>query len=205
VVKLIDVISLKGAVDDIIVMPWLSPLETCFTADPSVKSSLMTQFLEGVSFLHKHGIAHLDLKPGNILVNHTDGLPVPHLSIIDFGVSIRVKDDEAPVTGFRGTPFWTAPEVGTKDGPNMTYSAIRADRWSCGRLLQYFCPSDASFGDVLTKLLDPDPSRRPALKNALEMLGSRSKAKQNVVMDVVTDMEPTKQKRPRIKLNKKSL
>ena len=168
VVKLIDAIHFTDDIT-IIVMPWLSPLGNRFSS-PSVKSSLVAQLLEGVLFLHKHGIAHLDLKPGNILVEQKDRSP-PRLSIIDFGVSVRVQDEETTVTGFRGTPYWTAPEVGTKDGPEMTYSAIRADRWSCGRMLEHFYSNDdASFRDVRKKLLHSDPSRRPSLDNVLQMV-----------------------------------
>ena len=177
VVKLIDVIHGN---DDIIivVMPWLSALGNRFSgpnASPSVKSSLITQFLWGVRFLHEHGIAHLDLKPGNVLVKYLDGSPVPHLSIIDFGVSVRVQDQETTVTGFRGTPYWTAPEVGAENGPDMTYSAIRADRWSCGRMLDHFGANGALFSAVRQKLLDPDPNCQPSLNDVLRMLkGKRS-------------------------------
>jgi serine/threonine protein kinase len=171
VVHLIDVI---GVTDDVIVivMPWLSPLGDNFS-DPSVKISLATQFLRGVGFLHRHGFAHLDLKPGNILIEYVDGL-VPHLSIIDFGVSVRVQDEATKVMGFRGTPGWTAPEVGTEDEREMTYSAIRADRWSCGRMLEHFDvdSNSVSFHNVRQKLLHPDPRRRPSLDDVLRMVAA---------------------------------
>ena len=169
VVKLIDVIGLTDK-SVIIVMPWLSPLGNHFSgpnASPILKSSLVAQFLAGVRFLHKHGFAHLDLKPSNILLDPVDGL-VPRLSIIDFGISVRVRDEETTVTGFRGTPSWTAPEVGTENGPKMTYSAIRADRWSCGRMLEHFGSNDS----LRSKLLDPDPSRRPSLDSVFQMLSA---------------------------------
>ncbi|KAH9023611.1 kinase-like domain-containing protein [Lactarius pseudohatsudake] len=96
---------------------------------------MQTQFLEGVWFLHEHNIAHLDLKPANVLVGFTSS--TPHLSIIDFGLSIHVKDEGTLVEGYRGTPSWAAPEIGEVDGPTKTYSAILADRWSCGKVLEY--------------------------------------------------------------------
>lgn len=208
VVTLIDIIDTPN--DIIIVMPWLLPLGNCFSgpnANPSVKSSLIAQFLHGVYFLHRNGIAHLDLKPGNILVGHLDGSLVPHLSIIDFGVSVRVQDDDTTVTGFRGTRYWTAPEVGTEDGPKMTYRAIRADLWSCGRILEHFFSTSALFCDVRKKLLDPDPSRRPLLENALQMVLAeiaRNSNKRNI--DKKTDMGCVTQKRARnTVLNKEDL
>lgn len=137
VVKLIDIIGTSNYI--IIIMPWLLLLgDSLFgpNANPTLKSSLIAQFLCGVRFLHTNGFAHLDLKPGNILVQHLDGSQEPHLSIIDFGVSVRVKDEDTTITGFCRTRNWTAPEVGTEDGPAMTYSPIWADLWSCGRILE---------------------------------------------------------------------
>ena len=175
VVTLTDVISSDDG--DIIIMPWLSSLQSLgdCSEDPSVLEAVVMQFLEGVLFLHKFHIAHLDLKPGNILIDGTR--PVPRLSIIDFGMSTRVDDEETTVTGFRGTPAWTAPEVGNPNGLVMTYSAIRADRWSCGRMLQHITKTfpicRASFDPVWARLLDSDPSKRPSLDTVVKMLRSR--------------------------------
>ena len=175
VVTLTDVISSDDG--DIIVMPWLSSLQSLgdCSEDPSVLEAVVMQFLEGVLFLHKFHIAHLDLKPGNILIDGTR--PVPRLSIIDFGMSTRVDDEETTVTGFRGTPAWMAPEVGNPNGLVMTYSAIRADRWSCGRMLQHITKTfpicRASFDPVWARLLDSDPSKRPSLDTVVKMLRSR--------------------------------
>ncbi|KAH9030029.1 kinase-like domain-containing protein, partial [Lactarius pseudohatsudake] len=96
---------------------------------------LRYQFLEGVWFLHEHGIAHLNLKPANVLLSYADSSPLPQISIIDFGISIRVKSEETMVEGYRGTPFWSTPEVRTECEPKKKYSTILADRWSCGRVL----------------------------------------------------------------------
>ena len=99
VVKLIDVISsIDSANHDIIVMPCLSPLDTTDLRDTDW-SLLMTQFLDSIWFLHKSGITHLNLKPGNVLVKYNNSL-VPHLSIIEFDMSIHVNDDETPITAF---------------------------------------------------------------------------------------------------------
>ena len=175
VIPLIDVIPSDDG--DIIVMPWLSPLDSLgdYSKDRNVLEALVIDFLEGVSILHKNNIAHLDLKPGNVLVDGTR--PRPRLSIIDFGMSTRVDNEETTVTGFRRTPSWTAPEVGSPDGLAMTYSAIRADRWSCGRMLQHFSKTfpicRASFDHIRAQLLDSDPSRRPSLETVVKKLRSR--------------------------------
>ena len=64
------------------------------------------------------GVAHLVLKPENIIMNSSTG----QLSIIDYSVSRRVRSPDEMITGFAGTPGYVAPEVGHKP-----YSPIRAD------------------------------------------------------------------------------
>ena len=193
VIELLEVISSDGVNCDIIVMPWLSSLGDR-SRDPSVWELLVMQFLEGVSFLHKSKIAHLDLKPGNVLVDDTQ--PTPQLAIIDFGMSKCVDNEETNVTGFRGTPSWTAPEVGNPNGPVMTYSAIRADRWSCGRMLQHFSQTfplaTTSFSHISTQLLILDPKRRPSLDMVLEILLSSKKGKHGIVKERYVPMKRTR-------------
>ncbi|KAH9015372.1 kinase-like domain-containing protein, partial [Lactarius hengduanensis] len=125
------------------------------------------QFLEGVAFLHEHKVAHLDLKPENALVHGSPGSPSPRLSIIDFGLSVFAESEETLVEGYRGTPSWVAPEVRTP----AKYSAILADRWSCGKVVLYFAdflPTGASdFGPTSAGLLDSLPSKRPSLSVVL--------------------------------------
>ncbi|TDL27679.1 kinase-like protein, partial [Rickenella mellea] len=94
---------------------------------------LMHQLVGAVGFIHGNGVAHLDLKPNNILVNHAHN--PPRLVVIDFSVSVFANSPEFRIEGFVGTPHWTAPEIGTVDGPPQTYSPIRADLWSCGKLM----------------------------------------------------------------------
>ena len=79
------------------------------------------------------------------------------------------------VEGFRGTPFWSALEVGSDCGPTMKYSTILADRWSCRRMILYIAQphpvNDTSvFASTYSKLLSSDPSSRPPLGKVLDSL-----------------------------------
>ncbi|KAH8990350.1 kinase-like domain-containing protein [Lactarius akahatsu] len=79
--------------------------------------------IEGLGYLHEHGIAHRDIKPCNPICD--DDLC---LQIIDFDVAIEVQDENTEVDEYRGTRGWTAPEMGEEDGPTGIYSPIKADR-----------------------------------------------------------------------------
>lgn len=97
----------------------LHPLEAdCF----------MKQLLNGVKYMHDHGVAHCDLKPENILFQ-PDGL----LKICDFGTSCVFQTAwERHVhfqSGAMGSEPYVAPEEFIKDNE---YDPRLVDLWSCG-------------------------------------------------------------------------
>ncbi|XP_056593699.1 serine/threonine-protein kinase 17A [Triplophysa dalaica] len=87
---------------------------------------LMRQILEGVAFLHKCNVVHLDLKPQNILL--TSGSPLGDIKIVDFGLS-RLVSNSQEIREIMGTPEYVAPEV-------LNYEPITTatDMWSIGVL-----------------------------------------------------------------------
>ncbi|CAD7702839.1 unnamed protein product [Ostreobium quekettii] len=83
------------------------------------------QILQGLEFLHRNGIAHRDIKGGNILVDHNGAV-----KLADFGASKRIEDLVTLNSGFKslkGTPYWMAPEVIKQTGHGR-----QADIWSVG-------------------------------------------------------------------------
>ncbi|KAH9008203.1 kinase-like domain-containing protein [Lactarius pseudohatsudake] len=139
---------------------------------PLRRESLHVQFLEGVAFLHEHGVAHLDLKPGNVLVHGSSGSLLPRLLIIDFGLSVIAESEETLVEGYHGTPSWAALEVGESA---EKYSVILTDRWSCGKVLKYFADSlpigsASTFEPICARLLSSVPRERPSLSAVLQVL-----------------------------------
>ncbi|KAK7124108.1 hypothetical protein R3I93_022271 [Phoxinus phoxinus] len=88
---------------------------------------LMRQILEGVAFLHRSSVVHLDLKPQNILL--TSESPLGHIKVVDFGLS-RLVSSSHEIREIMGTPEYVAPEV-------LNYEPISTatDMWSIGVLV----------------------------------------------------------------------
>ncbi|KAI6013560.1 kinase-like domain-containing protein, partial [Pisolithus marmoratus] len=80
------------------------------------------------AFMHAQLVAHMDLKPENIIIPSHGG----RLSIIDFSSSIRLKNEKQKFRGVTGTKGYIAPEVERGNA----YKPIQADLWSCGRTLK---------------------------------------------------------------------
>lgn len=90
------------------------------------------QLIEGVSYMHKIGVAHMDLKLENILVD----LVHKKVKIIDFGEARVFHDslhivDVIPEKGLHGSLPYVAPEEFT----DKEYSPEKVDVWSCGIIL----------------------------------------------------------------------
>ncbi|MFQ3534823.1 MAG: protein kinase [Aggregatilineales bacterium] len=66
------------------------------------KVRLLIETCQALSYLHRHGILHLDLKPNNILVE-----PDGHVRVLDFGIATDLFS--APETN--GTLEYMAPEM----------------------------------------------------------------------------------------------
>ena len=92
------------------------------------------QMLEGIKAMHKVGVFHRDLKPGNILVSKDC-----QLRITDFGLA-RFMDEETllgqnrqnPLTEYVVTRWYRCPELLLS--PNLPYDAA-IDIWSIGCII----------------------------------------------------------------------
>ncbi|KAG8008667.1 Myosin light chain kinase [Nibea albiflora] len=83
----------------------------------------MQQILEGMRYVHKQNIVHLDLKPENIVCVDTTGTQI---KIIDFGLASKLDDDK-PLMVMHGTPEFVAPEV-----ISFEPVGLETDMWSIG-------------------------------------------------------------------------
>ena len=155
----------------------------------------------GVRDLHKNGIAHLDLKPENVLMNQDK-----EAFICDFGCSFVFEHETDAPTRMkrklrktivenlrgRGTRRYAAPEVFTSD----EFNPFSADIFSLGvimhALLTGFFPAtqpgnaelnlevakskmDKDVFNLMCSMLMHDPSRRPTIEEVLENKWLRSR------------------------------
>ncbi|XXQ35533.1 Protein kinase domain-containing protein [Plasmodiophora brassicae] len=82
------------------------------------------QILNGLAYLHEHGVVHCDVKGSNVLVSN-EGV----VKLADFGAAKLVQDvcEGNPSVAVCGTPNWMAPEVVIQKGYGPP-----ADIWSLG-------------------------------------------------------------------------
>ncbi|OWM81288.1 mitogen-activated protein kinase kinase kinase 18-like [Punica granatum] len=96
-----------------------------FLDEPTVRS-FAGRIVEGLSYLHRNGIAHCDLKAQNVLIGENGP------KIADFGCAklIGRNPTRGALVNFLGTPMFMAPEVarGEEQG-------FGADVWALGCLI----------------------------------------------------------------------
>ena len=165
IIPLLEVINGR-----LMVLPLRTPLSNFlrFNASDADIGVIAVQFLEGVAHLQHRFIAHLDLKPDNIVVQWDRKSKVIDVALIDFDIA-AFADVEPTISGSCGTRGWCAPEV----FKGKSYNPLLADRWSCGRVLRFFTermkPSrlQKALRSLSQRLMDPDPSLRPPVPDHL--------------------------------------
>ncbi|KAK3099608.1 hypothetical protein FSP39_006997 [Pinctada imbricata] len=100
----------------------------CKVLTESEAQHFMKQIVEGMLYLHSHGILHRDLTLANLLLTKT-----MDVKIADFGLATQlVVPDEKHFT-MCGTPNYISPEIATRSA-----HGLEADVWSLGCMLYTF-------------------------------------------------------------------
>jgi serine/threonine protein kinase len=192
-IALFDVAEDEG--DPILVMEFLpskslsAVIEERGTLPPNEAAEIGAQVAEAIAAAHAVGIAHRDIKPGNILLAENGTV-----KITDFGIS-RALDDGTVTTQtgmLAGTPAYLAPEIARGDD-----STRASDVFSLGSTLYHAIEGRPPFGTntnplallhavasgnvppprnagplapTLMSLMRVDPSERPSMEEAAAAL-----------------------------------
>ncbi len=129
---------------------------------------LGAQLLAALVPVHGRGLAHLDVKPENVMVR--DGRPV----LVDFGSARRIGTRQPPGHPV-GTLGWAPPEM---EACRPISAAM--DVYGVGRVLQACLtpraghrpgPTGGRLRDLVAKMTSPEPSARPDLPRAVRAIG----------------------------------
>ncbi|GCC29451.1 hypothetical protein chiPu_0007893 [Chiloscyllium punctatum] len=147
------------------------------------------QILSAVEHLHRHTIVHRDLKIENFLLDENN-----NIKIVDFGLSNTLKNDSQELLNTQcGSPAYAAPELlaHQKYGPKVDVWSIgvsmfamltgtlpfTVEPFNIKQLHQKMVngeissiPPEISSGAVhfMLSLLEPDPTKRPTVREAME-------------------------------------
>jgi serine/threonine protein kinase len=139
--------------------------------------TLLTQVAEASEALHRHGIVHRDIKPGNILLNAAGD----HATLMDLGLAQVADDVEGKLTRTRqfvGTLRYASPEqvlaVAPVDGRSDVYS-LGATLWELLALRPLFGATDQTpIPELMQTIQHEEPERlracHPGLGRDLEAI-----------------------------------
>jgi serine/threonine protein kinase len=97
---------------------------------------VLFQVLNALSYVHRMGFVHGDVKPPNVLVHGRDEVKV---WVCDFGLTKSVEEDQK-LTGILGTDLYQAPELFVRKG-----FSEKVDIWGVGVVLYRMMTGVAPF------------------------------------------------------------
>ncbi|HWP09705.1 MAG TPA: TOMM system kinase/cyclase fusion protein, partial [Polyangiaceae bacterium] len=128
--------------------------------------NLLSQLLPPLAYAHAKGIAHRDLKPGNVMV--TSDVGRDRIKILDFGISISTARESAELVRLTqshewvGTPVYAAPEQ-LRGEPTGAKSDLYA--WALmfvEALTGATLVGGKSLAEIIAKQFKPEPHVLPA-------------------------------------------
>lgn len=135
---------------------------------------ILDQIARGVEAIHEGGTAHLDLKPGNVLMGRSF-----RIAVADFGLARMVTTSPEQVSGL-GTPGFIAPEfiLGTHSPDLWT----RADTYALGVMAyELLCGETPFVGSTAKEIVHHQMNHTPPLPS--EFRQGLSPVFDGIVMD----------------------
>ncbi|CAK5263609.1 unnamed protein product [Mycena citricolor] len=196
-IPLLDSFALPDSEWTIIVMPYCRRFTFPPFHCPNEFVEAMSQFLEGLQFMHNHNIAHFDIAPQNMLMDESEVVPRgSHFAFpdthegdltffywrnrcstgptryyyIDFGLSLHFPQGKQSAlhTGTLRT-FPTIPELSL----DVPYNPFYVDVYQLGltmqRIIDEYYGLEA-FVPVAAQMMADDPHARPEPEKSLEQL-----------------------------------
>ncbi len=117
-------------------------------------AAMMRAIAEAIDYAHRLGVLHLDLKPGNVLLNES-GEPL----VADFGLARRIDEGPSEHDNISGTPSYMAPEQATAKATDI---GPAADIYGLGAILYEMLVGEPPFRgrdvrDTLSHVLNDEP------------------------------------------------
>jgi hypothetical protein len=125
--------------------------------------SLLTQVALALAYTHANNVAHLDIKPENILLDESKSVA----KLCDFGCAYFIQTTLRSTLTRRGTPFFMAPEM--KPNDVKACQPFPVDVYAFGVTMMLLMDPDAD----CQQLTDCDWSRVRAVAPAVSQLGQR--------------------------------
>lgn len=120
-------------------------LRAWVTTNPSLSrvAAACKQVASALSYAHKQGVLHRDIKLSNILVNSED-----EVMIIDFGLAKASDDQQLTRTGrSMGTFAYMAPEYVAAAMTGHAEHTALSDLWALGCVMYALCTHKPAFAD----------------------------------------------------------
>jgi serine/threonine protein kinase len=145
VMEFVEGRDLRQVLEDEGALPWQQALD------------IACQVASALEHAHNYDIVHRDIKPGNIML-----LPDGGVRVLDFGIARAQTSPHLTLSGFVGSPHYTAPEQAMGQSVD-----IRADIYSLGVVLYRMLSGKLPFQAetpwaIVNKHLAAPP---PSLKN----------------------------------------
>lgn len=146
---------------------------------------LAGRIAEGIQQGHRHGVAHLDLKPSNILLRDTPDGKFSYPKVSDWGLAQLLLEHSKSVEGL--SPMYAAPEQFDTEEYGKTDNIT--DIYQFGTILYALCTGEPPFTgsatsvmqDVLTEVPTPPSKYNQEISKKLDeiILKSLSKNKED--------------------------